>query len=69
MRKRKHPKAIRYFKVKLENDPARFFLQELMFYTIYDEETYKLWHDDDECIEAYFAKEKEIEARKRVLME
>merc|ERR1719233_702505 len=69
MRKRKHPKAIRYFKVKLENDPARFFLQELMFYTIYDEETYNLWHDDEVCTAAYMAKREEIEARKRVLME
>ena len=34
MRKRRHPKAIRYFKSKQENNPARFFLQELMFYTI-----------------------------------
>ena len=31
LRKRRHPKALRYFKVKQENSPYRFFLQELMF--------------------------------------
>ena len=40
-----------------------------MFYTIFDEETYNLWHDDEECINAYMSKRKEIEARKRILME
>ena len=28
LKKRIHPKALRYFKVKQENNPARFFLQE-----------------------------------------
>ena len=69
MKKRKHPKSIRYFKVKQDNNPARFFLQELMFYTIFDENTYNIWHDDDKCIEAYLEKKHEIEARKKVLME
>ena len=69
MRKRKHPKALRFFKVRKDNSPARFFLQELMFYTCFDERTYNEWQDDEKCIEAYMEKSKEIEARKRVLME
>ena len=39
MRRRKHPKSVRFFKVNQENNPARFFLQELMFYTSFDEKT------------------------------
>ena len=56
LRKRKNPKAIRFFKVRAENNPARFFLQELMFYTCFDEETYKRWHDDDQCCAEYLKK-------------
>ena len=56
LRKREHPKALRYYKVKEESNPSRFFLQELMFYTSFDEETYDKWHDDDKCIEAYMEK-------------
>ena len=45
--KRKHPKDLRTFKIKQEVDPSRFFLQELMLYTSFDEKTYNEWHDDD----------------------
>ena len=55
--------TLRYFKVKQENNPARFFLQELMFYTCFDEKTYDEWHTDELCIEAYLKKEAEIKAR------
>ena len=69
LRKRKHPKALRYFKVKQENSPYRFFLQELMFYTSYDESTYDEWHDDELCLEAYLKKQTEITAVKKQVME
>ena len=32
LRKRKHPKSLRFYKVKRELNPARFFLHELMMY-------------------------------------
>ena len=69
LRKRKHPKALRYFKVKQENSPYRFFLQELMFYTNFDESTYDAWHNDDICLEAYLEKQNEIRAVKKQVME
>ena len=69
MRRRKHPKAVRFFKVRQENSPARFFLQELMFYTSFGEQDYNEWQDDDKCTEAYVKKRKEIEEVKKVLME
>ena len=40
-----------------------------MFYTSFDEETYKRWHDDEKCIEDYFRKQDEIRAVKKVVME
>ena len=69
LKKRKHPKALRFFKVKQANDPVRFFLQELMFYTYFDEVTYDKWHNDDICTEAYLKKESEIKAVKKQVME
>ena len=47
---RKHPKAVRFYKVKHELDAARFFLQELMLYTSFDKKMYNDWHDDEKCI-------------------
>ena len=69
LRKRKHPKALRYYKVKEESDPSRFFLQELMFYKSFDEETYSEWHDDGKCAEAFIGKTDEIKAVKNQIME
>ena len=40
-----------------------------MFYTCFDERSYNEWQDDDKCIEAYMEKRKEIDSRKKVLME
>ena len=68
-RKRNHPKTLRYYKVKEESNPSRFFLQELMFYTSFDEETYDEWHDDSKCAEAYIEKLEEIRAVTRQIME
>ena len=69
LKKRKHPKALRLFKVKRENNPARFFLQELMLYTCFDEKMYNDWHDDDKCMQANLEKEEEIRAVKNQVME
>ena len=52
LRKRKHSKALRFYKPDQENNPVRYFLQELMLYTSYDEKTYDDWHDDELCIKA-----------------
>ena len=69
LKKRKKPKAIRFYKVKANNNPARFFLQELMFYTCYNEETYNRWHDDDICCAEYLRKQNEIRLVKSQIME
>ena len=46
LRKRKHPKSLRFYKVKRELNPARFFLHELMIYKHFGPEEYERWHDD-----------------------
>ena len=69
LRKRKHPKALRFYKPDQENNPVRYFLQELMLYTSYDEKTYDDWHDDELCIKAYLEKEEEIRVNKKQVIE
>ena len=53
LRKRRHPKSLRFYKVKRDLNPVRFFLHELMMYKSFDPEDYERWHDDDNCIEDY----------------
>ena len=53
LRKRKHPKSLRFYKVKKDLNPIRFFLHELMMYKSFGPEEYERWHDDDNCIEDY----------------
>ena len=69
LKKRKHPKALRFFKVKQEDNAVRFFLQELMLYTSFDEKTYNDWHDDEKCIEAYLKAAEDIKCVKNQIME
>ena len=69
LKKRKHPKALRFFKPNVENNPARYFQQELMLYTSFDEKTSDDQHDDDQCIKTYLEKEEEIKAIKQQVME
>ena len=59
LRKRKHPKSLRFYKVKRDLNPARFFLHELMMYKPFGPEEYERWHDDQKCTEDY-EKYKEI---------
>ena len=40
-----------------------------MLYTCFDEKTYDEWHDEGKCFEAYIAKQAEIRAVKRKVME
>jgi hypothetical protein len=51
LRKRKHPKALRFYKVKRDLNPLRFFLHELMMYKSFGPEDYERWHDDEKCPE------------------
>ena len=53
LKKRRHPKALRFFKVKRELNPQRFFLHELMMYKSFSSEDYERWHDDEKCQEDY----------------
>ena len=69
LKKRKHPKALRTFKVRQDMNPVRYFLQELMLYTCFDETINNDWHNDEKCIQAYLDKEREIHAVKKQLME
>ena len=53
LRKRKHPKSLRFYKVKRELNPSRFFLHELMMYRHFGLKEYERWQDDQNCIEDY----------------
>ena len=53
LRKRNHPKSLRFFKVKRDLNPARFFLHELMMYKSFGPDDYERWHDDEKCQEDY----------------
>ena len=53
LRKRKHPKSLRLYKVKRDLNPDRFFLHELMMYKSFGPEEYERWHDVQNCMEDY----------------
>ena len=53
LKKRSHPKSLRFYKVKRDLNPARYFLHELMMYKSFNKEDYERWHDDDKCREDY----------------
>ena len=68
LRKRRHPKALRFFKVKRDHNPIRFFLHELMMYKWFNKEEYERWHDDDNCQEDYIKhKENIIKVKKKAM--
>ena len=69
LRKRKHPKALRFYKVKRDSNPSRFFLHELMMYKSFDKEDYARWHDDDECQADYEKHKESIKHVKDIVME
>ena len=45
LRKRRHPKSLRFFKAKRDREPERFFLHELMMYKSFNSEDYERWHE------------------------
>ena len=53
LKKRSHPKSLRFYKVKRDLNPARYFLHELMMYKNFNAEDYNRWHDDEKCQEDY----------------
>ena len=69
LRKRRHPKSLRFYKVKRELNPARFFLHELMMYRHFGPEEYERWHDDEKCIEDYEKYKDKIKKVKAKVME
>ena len=69
LRKRKHPKSLRFYKVKRELNPARFFLHELMMYRHFGKEEYERWQDDENCIADYEKYKKNIRNVKAKVME
>ena len=64
LRKRRHPKSLRFYKVKRELNPARFFLHELMMYRHFGPDDYERWHDDDNCIKDYELHKEDIKKGK-----
>ena len=44
---------MRFYKVKKDLNPARYFLHELMMYKSFNAEDYDRWHDDEKCLEDY----------------
>ena len=69
LRKRKHPKSLRFYKVKKDLNPSRFFLHELMMYRHFGPEDYERWQDDDNCIEDYQIYKESIKKVKAKVME
>ena len=69
LRKRKHPKSLRFYKVKKDLNPARFFLHELMMYRHFGQEDYDRWQDDDMCIQDYEKHKENIKSVKSKVME
>ena len=69
LRKRKHPKSLRFYKIKKDLNPARFFLHELMMYRHFGPEEYERWQDDEKCIEDYERYKENIRKVKGKVME
>ena len=69
LRKRKHPKALRFYKVKRDLNPDRFFLHELMMYRSFDKNDYERWHDDGQCRSDYEKFKGDIQKVKSQVME
>ena len=69
LRKRKHPKSLRFYKVKKDLNPARFFLHELMMYRHFDQEDYERWQDDENCTKDYEKYKENIKKVKAKVME
>ena len=69
LRKRNHPKSLRFYKVKRDLDPERFFLHELMMYKSFGPEEYERWHVDENSITDYEKHKNSIKKVKAQVME
>ena len=69
LRKRKHPKSLRLYKVKRDLNPDRFFLHELMMYKSFGPEEYERWHDVQNCMQDYEKYKDSIKKVKNQVME
>ena len=70
MKKRNSPKALRFFKPKLETNPARNYLQELLLYHTFGKKQYEIWTGSEiTCIEDYLKERENIKKVKQQVME
>ena len=69
LKRRRLPKAIRFFKPKRDLNPERYCLHELMMYKSFDAELYERWHDDENALKDYEKYKNVITDVKRVVME
>ena len=68
LRRRKFPRAIRFFKKRFQLDPHRFYLAELMLYHPFRDEA-ELYPDDEEkCEQLYLQNKENIDNVKARLM-
>ena len=68
LNKRTFPRAIRFFKNKLEVNPHRYYLAELMLYFPFRNENALFPDDPLECAELYLENEQQIKAVKAEVM-
>ena len=69
LKKRRHPKSLRLYKVKRDLNPERFFLHELMMYKSFGPDEYEKWHDDKNCLQDYEKFKDSIQKVKSQVME
>ena len=68
LNKRKFPRALRYYKRKLDHNPHYFYLQELLLYHPFRDENQLFPDDAEKCEELYLRNKDEIKYRKAQLM-
>ena len=68
LRKRKFPRAIRFFKKKLERSPHKFYLAELMLFHPFRDEAELFPDDEEKCIALYLQNENKIKRAQAQLM-
>ena len=68
LNKRTFPRALRFFKRKLDHTPHQYYLQELMLYHPFRNESDLFGEDSEKCQELYLRHKDEILYRKAQLM-
>ena len=68
LRRRSFPKAIRFFKQKLETDPHKFYLQHLLLFWPFRDEKSLSPENPEECKTLYLTNETEIDRVKMKVM-